>query len=339
MIRTKIAVIGCGKQAPKHISGLRKIPGVDIVLADANESFARRLAEQENLPWTEKVEDVFADDSVDAVDICTPTPTHAGLITAALNSGKDFFCEKPLCQTLDEARAIENLVNQTARIGMVGYIYRFAPIFELGHKLFHKVRANGESRTLGAITVVHFRLGGRGSHQLWKHRRETGGGAINEMLVHMVDLAIWYFGPPVNVEVLTCDLLRKQREIQGVVYDVDAEDYVLVRLRMKNGIVVYCQADLVTPTFTQFVEVQGEFGTFFGSIQQDMPSFLFLQREVAGYQAGMNTFNFGHLNLFEAQMAEFVDAVQAEKQPARSAVKDSILLMEAMDKIQQDISL
>lgn len=333
MTTTKVAIIGCGKQAPKHISGLRQIPGVEIVLADINESFAKALAEKEGLPWIGKIEDIFSDETIDAVDICTPTPSHAGLITDAINSGKDFFCEKPLSQTVSEARTLANLVEKNGRVGMVGYIYRFAPIFEVGHNLFVDVPNTRESMTLGKIRAAHFRLGGRGSHQLWKHRKETGGGAINEMLVHMVDLAIWYFGTPVDVEVLTCDLLRKEREIQGELFTVDAEDYVLVRLRMASGVEVYCQADLVTPAFTQFIEVQGDRGSFVGSIQQHMPSFLFVDRKVAGYDSGMNTFSFGHHNLFVAQMAEFINAVRSGRQPSRSTVNDSVLLMETMEKI------
>lgn len=334
MTTTKVAIIGCGKQAPKHVSGLRQIPGVEIVLADVNESFAENLGQKEGLPWARSVEDVFSDKTIDAVDICTPTPSHAGLITDAVNCGKDFFCEKPLCQTVAEARTLADLVNKNERIGMVGYIYRFAPIFEIGHSLFLNVPDTGESTALGKIRTAHFRLGGKGSHQLWKHQKEAGGGAIKEMLVHMVDLAIWYFGSPVDIKVITCDLLRKQREIQGELFTVDAEDYVLVRLSMPSGFDVYCQADLVTPAFTQFIEVQGDRGSFVGSIQQHMPSFLYLERDVAKYDSGMNKFSFEHHNLFVTQMTEFISAIRSGRQPSRSTVNDSVLLMETMEKIQ-----
>ncbi len=335
MNSTKVAIIGCGKQAPKHVSGLRHIPGIEIVLADSNPDTARALAERESLAWVANVDDVFADSGVDAVDICTPTPSHPVLIRSAIRSGKDFLCEKPLTERLDEARELTDLVARAGRIGMLGYIYRFAPIYELGHGLFKDLPHSGESMALGKVAVAHFRLGGRGSHQVWKHRRDHGGGAINEMLVHMVDLAIWYFGAVVDAQVLACDLLRSRRMIQGEVHDVDAEDYVLVRLKMESGVDVFCQADLLTPAFTQYAEIQGEYGTFVGSIQPHMPCYLQLDREIAGYHKGRNDFDFGSRNLFEAQMADFIHAVRSGKSPSRSTLEDSVLLMEAMEKVRQ----
>lgn len=331
METTRIGLIGCGKQAPKHISGLRRVPGVELVLADRDPQAAERLAGQEGLPWERDVDAIFRAPDIQAVDICTPTPSHVELIGKAVETGKDFFCEKPLCATTQEARAVDELVRRSGRIGMVGYVYRFSPVFERAQRLFRDVPRSGESVELGRIVTAFFRLGGRGSHQLWKHRRATGGGAVNEMLVHMVDLAVWFFGPVRSAELLMEQLLRPRRQIQGREEAVDAEDYVMVRFETESGVQVLCQADLVTPAFTQFVEVQGENGTFMGSIQPEVPSYLFLERAVAGYPAGKTPIEHVQHNLFEAQMAVFVRAVRSQAQPEQCTLTNSLRLMEAMD--------
>jgi len=334
MDKIKIGIIGCGKQAPKHISGLNKVPGVELVLADLDSALAEKLAKKEGADWVENPNEIFADSFVHAVDICTPTPAHGPLIQQAVEAQKDFFCEKPLCETAAQAREIEALVQEHNRIGMVGYIYRFAQIFELGHNLFKDSAATmGESMVLGKVVSASARLGGRGGHQLWKHRKATSGGAINEMLVHMVDLAIWYFGPVADVEVLQCATLRPVRIIQGKKETVDAEDFILVQLKMACGLKMLCQADLVTPAFTQVMEVQCENGTFMGSIQPDMPSFVFCSQEAGGYAAGKTSLQLGQHNLFEAQMAEFVRAVRTREQPSRCTIADSRLLLEALEKL------
>lgn len=333
--KTKIAVIGCGKQAPKHISGLRKLPGIELVLADQVPDYAAALGARENLPWVSEVDAVFADPEIKAIDICTPTKTHISLIRQAIASGKDFFCEKPLCDSLEEALEIQELMNRSGRIGMVGYVYRFSPVFELAHRIFEEVPTTGESLVLGRIVTAFFRLGGRGGHQIWKHKRETGGGAINEMLVHMVDLAIWFFGPVKEAKMLVCELQRPIRPINGKPETVDAEDNVWAWFKMTSGVEVICQADLLTPAFTQFVEVQGENGTFMGSIQADMPSFVFCNQPAAGYAAGKTAINFGHQNLFEAQMAEFVRAVRYRRSPNRCTVEDSVQLLRAMEMLRK----
>jgi myo-inositol 2-dehydrogenase / D-chiro-inositol 1-dehydrogenase len=329
----QVAVLGCGKQAPKHIKGLRSVPGVRIVLADVRPEFARDLAEQENLPWVRHLDEVFADPGSHAVDICTPTPSHPELILAAIRSGKDFFCEKPLSESSVIARQVADATRQSRNIGMVGYVYRFAPVFGLGKRLFEDVPSTGISQPLGRVRLAHFRIGGRGSHQLWKHRRATGGGAANEMLVHMLDLAIWYFGPVRDAQLLGRKLVRPQREILGRMENVDAEDYILAELQMRSGVTVICQADLLTPAFTQFVEIQGDNGTFMGSIDRAMPSFVYCNCDVDGWKQGRTDLQFEWANLFEAQMSAFIRAVETRTAPDRCTVEDSVQLLEVMEML------
>jgi len=329
----KLGIIGCGKQAPKHISGLRRCPGVEIVVADLRPELAKSLADREEIAWVSSPDELFADPGIEGIDICTPTTSHISLAERSVESGKDFFCEKPLCTRSSDSLRLQKLVVQHQRIGMVGYVYRFCPMFELGKSLFSDATNPCDSLVLGRTLTAWFRLGGRGSHQVWKHKKSAGGGALNEMLVHMIDLAHWYFGPADSVEVVCKKLLLSDRKIQDTMFHVDAEDYVVVRMTMKCGVEVLCQADLVTPAFTQVVEIQGENGTFMGSIQQEFSSFLYLAEARAGYQSGRTDLRLGRKNLFEAQMAEFVQAIRTRRQPSRCTVADSVMLLETMEKL------
>ena len=130
--KVKIGILGCGKQAVKHIEGFRKIPGVEMVLADVQPNLAEKMAGEKGLQCLADPAAVFADPAIKAVDICTPTSSHLPLIRRAIASGKDFFCEKPLGATLEEVRRVKEESSTSGRVGMVGYVYRFAPAFELG---------------------------------------------------------------------------------------------------------------------------------------------------------------------------------------------------------------
>ncbi len=333
MSNLRIAVIGCGKQAPKHISGFKKLPQLEIVLADIEPDRAEELAAKEGVKRVERIEDIFADPSIRAVDICTPTPAHYDLALCAIAAGKDFFCEKPLCESAAQARAIAERLRARDTIGMVGFIYRFASVFEYAHNLFKDTAVSGESPDLGRVRGALFRLGGRGSHQVWKHRRENGGGAISEMLVHMLDLALWYFGPVEQVFNVTQELLRPRRYFQDQLVEVDAEDYIVINYMTKSNVMVTCQADLITPAFSQYAEVQGENGTFMGSIQPYMPSFLYLDKPTAGHPGGRTNLEIPAGNLFENQMAEFVHLVRTRQKPWRCTVEESVRLLELMEEI------
>jgi len=331
--KIKIGIIGCGKQAPKHVNGLLAAPGVELVLSDLKPSRAENLARKTGLAWVENPREVFEDPAIDAVDICTPTPSHYELIVQAIEAGKDYFVEKPLCQSSQQARQLKRLTRANGRLGMVGYLYRFVPVFDQAKEFFQNTPRTGHSDVLGQVVAACFRIGGRGSHRVWKHRKATGGGAINEMMVHMLDLAIWYFGPVQSVQVPVNKLLRPNRFIRGKMRTVDAEDYVVALLTMQNGVEVLIQADLVTPGFTQLVEIQGDNGTFMGSIQSEMPSFLYCREAVGDFNPGRNYLHYGSVNLFEAQMAEFAAVLRERRRPAKSTLDDSVLVLEAMEKI------
>ena len=329
----RIGVIGCGKQAEKHIKSLKKIPGTELILADIDPKAAKRLSEQNRCTWSQDIKNILSDKAVKGVIICTPTSSHAYLIAESLKAGKHVFCEKPLCATLKEAEELAVLNRKYKWIVLVGYIYRYVPIFEKGYEIIRGYEIDGQSLALGKALSAFFRLGGRGGHQVWKHMKDSEGGAINEMLVHMIDLANWYFGPLSDPEVISCDIRLRERVIEGKKVKVDAEDFVLVRLRGKNGVEIFCQADLITPAFSQYIEVQGENGSFMGSIQQDMPSYLFLKEGRGGYQSGKSDLRHTWRNALDVQMLEYVKSLLTNEGPERNSIEDSISLMRIWNKI------
>ncbi len=332
MNKLKIGIVGCGKQAPKHISGLLSATNakVSIVVADLSQDAARDLAEKFDVELADSVDSLFEMADIDAIDVCTPVPFHYDLCLRSMRLGKHIFCEKPLVTSLEQAQELERVRAEQDVVGMVGYLYRFAPMLSsfkgyLANKAF--------SSSFGEPLVANFRIGGRGSHQVWKHKKETGGGAINEMLVHMLDLAMWYFGPPDTLDVLYCDQLLPSRIIGGELAEVDAEDIVQVKLTTQSGVLVNIQADMLTPSFTQFVEVQGTKGTFCGSIQPTYNSYLFLEEKFEDFNKGMNKLESKPSNLFEIQMGQFVDSIIDRNNSVSSTIEDSVNLIRVMDQI------
>ncbi len=327
---TRIAIIGCGRQAPKHISGFRQVPDVEVVVADRHRERAAALAEREGVPAAGGVDEVFADPGVAAVDICTPTRTHATLVRQALAAGKDFFCEKPLCETAAEARELLSLAERARLIGMVGYIYRFAPTMMRARAILDGAPATGRSPALGRLTACTLRLGARDTAAAWKYRRDHGGGAVLEMLVHMLDLAHWLFGAVTAAEVLVEEVLRAPIDGGGA-----AEDFVMARCHTEAGVPVFIQADLVTPSFTHFLEVQGDNGTLMASIRPDMPQFVDLIEAAGGYAAGRTDIGSGPSNIYAAQLASFVRAIRDRTPPDRCTLHDNLRVMETLEMIRR----
>lgn len=331
MSSIKIAIIGCGKQAEKHIKGFQAAGNTEVVLADVNPSIARSLADAQRLTYYDSIDEVLSLGSLDAVDLCTPTPTHYPLICQALRAGKHVFCEKPMCESVEQAKEIQVLENQTSCFVQIGYIYKYASDFKIAAE---ELSLCGDS-VLGRPLSAFFRIGGRGSHQLWKHMKDQGGGAIREMLVHMLDLANWYFGPLDDFRLGRCDVVLRERSIQGSVEKVDAEDCILISCVGKDGVQINFQGDMLSGTFSQYVEVQGENGAFMGSIKPIFQSFVDLSQPTAGYSQGVTILPSEPVNLYEEQMKDFAEAVRSGVPPLKNTVKESIEVMTYLGEIEE----
>jgi predicted dehydrogenase len=327
---TRIGVIGCGKIAEKHLNAYRKLDGVEVVVTDVV-SKGEMIARNYDAAWAPDPAALILGDDVDAIDVCTPTPTHAAIIRDALANDKHVFCEKPLARDLAEAREIERMARDADRILMVGYLYRFHPAFQFAKEVLSE-------GILGDPYFATFRLGGRGSHKAWKHRRETGGGAGSEMLVHMVDLALWYFGECTGAVNLLTETLLPTREIEGETVQADAEDLMLIRLDTATGVRVLCQSDLVTPGYMNHFEIQGTNGSLFSSILDYLPTVVYCKEPRGVYDRGQNFFEFPKADLFVRELGHFVERIRNPDVDDVNSVRDSINLMSVVEQALPDVA-
>jgi predicted dehydrogenase len=135
-------------------------------------------------------------DDVELVDICTPGDTHAEIAIAALDAGKHVLCEKPLANTVDEARAMVAAAKRAQAKGvrsMVGFNYRRVPAVALARRLVEQGRI-GQVRHVRAqylqdwIVDPEFPL-------VWRLQAErAGSGALGDIGAHIVDMAQFVTG-------------------------------------------------------------------------------------------------------------------------------------------------
>lgn len=319
-----IGVIGCGRIAERHVEAYRKLGGVKIVVADQDRAVARRLAEEQRVEWRESPDEVLGSADLDAIDVCVPTTAHADIVLSALRSNKHVFCEKPLCQTYDEAQEIAMTQKDVGTTLMVGYLYRFHPAFQFAKQVL-------DDGVIGRPHMAIFRLGGRGSHRSWKHTAESGGGATLEMMVHNLDLIQWHLGSVDDVEVFARETLLPERAIDGQPLRVSAEDYVLAGLQI-DGVRVICESDLVTPSYMNYIEIHGDNGTLFTSILHYLPTVVYCREPRGVFNLGNNVQHFSQVNLFERELGHFLETLRGETPPL-NGVSESLQVMALVDRI------
>ena len=324
-----IAIIGCGKQAPKHISGLMANAQVEtIFVADIFSEASERLAGQyDGKVKAIEIDDIFGQDNIKGIVICTPTPSHEDLCLRAINSGKPFLVEKPLTGTYEGGQQILAQSKAKNVPGMVGFIYRFNPIFD-------QIKSILSQGTIGDLEYANFRISGRGSHKGWKHVKSKGGGAINEMMVHMIDLAVWYFGKAKTIEILEKTTVRPTREIEGKTVTCDTEDWCLARLVMENGVNVVLQGDMISPRFRQAIEIAGNNGFAEGSINDATLNRVSLFQPAAPYTEKDNAIvSDKDNNLYVAQLGCFVDMVATGSAPEKCGLDEAVEVLRIQETL------
>ena len=124
----KIGVIGVGHLGKFHLNNWAAIEGVKLVgFCDTDDENAKVVAEKYALPRFATTNELL--DACDAVDIVAPTTFHFELCEAAIKKGKHVFVEKPLANTMDEARALVKLAKEANIKFQVGHVERFNPAF------------------------------------------------------------------------------------------------------------------------------------------------------------------------------------------------------------------
>jgi len=138
----RVGVVGLGYWGPNLARNFASLPGVELAwVCDASEE--PRAAAAARFPGaraTASFDELLADDTLDAVVIATPVPTHADLAVRALEAGKHCFVEKPLAQSVADAERAVRAAEAAGRVLMVGHLLEYHP----GIRKLAELAASGE---------------------------------------------------------------------------------------------------------------------------------------------------------------------------------------------------
>lgn len=124
----KIGVFGTGHLGKFHLNNWKEIQNVELVgFYEPNDATAQEVSEKYQLARFLDPERLM--DACDAIDVVAPTNYHFDLCAAAIRKGKHVFVEKPLANTMDEARQLLKLVKESNIKFQVGHVERFNPAF------------------------------------------------------------------------------------------------------------------------------------------------------------------------------------------------------------------
>ena len=221
LVRT--ALVGCGSLGRLvHLPILSSLPGTRLVAVADPDAGALAMVEQlaPNVARFADHRELLTRDDVDAVIVALPTALHASVGIDVLAAGKHLYLEKPIAATVPDARRLVDCWRASARVGVMGFNYRFHPLYI---RLRSMVR-DGAIGSIGAMRSVF--AAPTDALPAWKTRRDTGGGALLDLGIHHIDLARFLLG-------------REIRSVGAQIHDVRSEnDRVTLDLELDGEVVM-----------------------------------------------------------------------------------------------------
>lgn len=220
MTRLPLAVVGAGLIGRTHIDRALARSDVELVgIADPSDD-SRRLAESLNVRWFGDFDHVLETARPRAVIVATPNATHARIAVRCLERGAAVLVEKPVADTLADAKRICDASAATGLPAIVGHQRRHNPIMRRAKAII----VDGRLGRPVCVTAMSTWLKPDDYYDT-RWRREKGGGPILINLIHDIDQLRFLFGDIESVQAMTSNAIR----------GFDVEDTAVVLLRFRNG--------------------------------------------------------------------------------------------------------
>ena len=237
-----MAIVGTGGMAHAHARQFSGIAGVKLVgCCDIDECRAKSFAAAHGIKQvTTNLEELLADDQIDAISCVANDRAHAPVSISALRAGKHVLCEKPMATSLAEARDMVKAARAAGRINMINFSYRDSFALQRAHQLV-------EAGKLGRITHVEASYlqswlcsGFWGDWRkspalLWRLSKDHCGGTLADIGCHIIDFATYVAGP---IAKLSCQLstIKKGEPGERVGnYRLNADDNVVIAACFEGG--------------------------------------------------------------------------------------------------------
>lgn len=238
----RIGIVGAGAIAQRNAkeaaaSGSAKIVGV----FDLNHKVARDMAKALSAPFFPSYESLLANSDVEAVLLSVPHHLHKSMTVQAAACGKHVLVEKPMANTLDEAREMLACCEKNGVQLTVNYSFRYLPKIQKAKQLI----AEGALGDITGVQIIAHQFKDRGywsgarsnSPDDWRASKEKcGGGFLIMNVCHVIDYIYFVTG-------LKCNRVYSEYATLGSPAEV--EDIIGVTSRLDNGGIVSISASSI----------------------------------------------------------------------------------------------
>ncbi len=208
--------------AYSYSNSLEKLPDAALVsIYDDNESRGTEAAVTYNASYYKDI-DTFLQSDLDAVIICSENARHKELVEKAAEAKLPILCEKPLSVSVEDAESMIEVCKKHGVILQTAFPVRFADSIQ-------KMKRQLDEGAFGDIIAIRSTNRGQNPGGWFTDPVLSGGGAVLDHTVHMVDIMRWFLGSEIK-EVYS--LVGQQ-----FFSEEKTDDAGLLMLEFENGVI------------------------------------------------------------------------------------------------------
>jgi 2-hydroxy-4-carboxymuconate semialdehyde hemiacetal dehydrogenase len=311
----KICMVGQGAFAKKHLDGLARIKGAEVVtIAGGSPDSTAEVAKKYGIPhWTTKLQESLAQPGVEAAIITSPTQIHADQAEMVMRAGKHVQIEIPIADSLADSERILAVQKETGVVAMGGHTRRFNP----SHQWIHKRIKAGELKLQHLVVQTFFfrrtNMNAEGKprswtdHLLWHHA------------CHTVDLFGYQTGENVS----------EASAMQGPMHP-ELKIAMDMSIQMKTGSGAVC-------TLALSFNNEGPLGTWFRYICDNGTYIARYDELVDGKDKPIDVSKVDvSMDGIELQDREFISAIQEKREP-NSSIAQVLPAMRTLDRLEKSL--
>ena len=338
MSKIKLAIIGFGRMGITHFSIINSNPHVNVIaIVDTSQIVLSLLTKYvKGINTYTNFEDMFNNEQLDAIIICTPPSLHYLIANEAVSRNIHVFCEKPFTTEYKKGIELAKKFEEKNLINQVGYVNRFNDVFIKTKELYN----NG---VIGEIIRFKSEMYSRtitksADSKTWRDSSENGGGAVFEVASHAIDLVNYLVGKPSKVIGTSLNyIFSKNVE--------DAVSSTFLYDKNISGTINVNWSDESYRKPTNKIELFGKKGKILAD-QHGIKIFLKNQDIKFNLKEGWNTLYITDLfnstpfyvrgNEFTSQLYHFIDCIMGRENNNLSTFRDASLTLDIIEKMFSD---
>jgi 2-hydroxy-4-carboxymuconate semialdehyde hemiacetal dehydrogenase len=311
----KICMVGSGAFAKKHLDGLARIKGVEVVsIHGRTAETTKAVADKYGIPFSSTdFNAAINHPGVEAVILTSPTQVHAEQAVQCMRAGKHVEIEIPISDSLADAERIQSVQKKTGLVAMGGHTRRFNP----SHQWIHKKIKAGEMKLQHLVVQTFFfrrtNMNAEGKprswtdHLLWHHA------------CHTVDIFHYQTGQTAS----------QVSAMQGPMHpELKIAMDMSIQMKVDSGAVC---------TLALSFNNNGPLGTWFRYICDNGTYIARYDELVDGYEKPVDVSKVDvSIDGIELQDREFISAIEQKREP-NASVGQVLPAMQVLDRLEKSL--